>query len=380
MRAILPLLFMALLAGNCLAGELTLFAYPPKRDLQWTSPKSTLYKFIGGEIVKILWKGEDVTSVDEAGDESTINEYYKSSMGHTIAHIQCTDTKNELYDKWVSFSGQNFLNVDKDNILKDKLGLGVLFYNYIDGHIITGEENIKRLIYYKGGRENGKSISPRYLKYKIAAESCDEIIKMVDFFKSFHYGPETTLEDLKKRPDNKKLYFTVNLEPYESYIARQSDPLALVGGGCAPFGVGLLKASGVFDSFFDESWRLNIDVSEKLIGSKERPVSATELLFGKDSNTWIHPGYGSRHMSVYDPHKIWDFIGKVNECLKTNKKVCDESVSGWISSQEKALISGPAITYSDTRLIEDKSVQGEDFTFELVKKTKTVKMEGIILE
>lgn len=372
-------MILLLLSSTVMADELTLYAYPPKNDLTWTTPKATLYKFLGGEIGKLFLSGDDIASVDEWGDESTISEVYKSSMGHTIAHIQCTNSNNELYDKWVSFSGQNFLNVDKDNILKEKMGLGVLFYDYIDGHIISGEENIKRLIYYKGGRRDGKRVSPRYLKYKIDSAACDEIITMVEFFKTFHYGPKTTLEDLQKRPDTEKLYFTVNLEPYESYKARMSDPKALVGGGCAPFGVGLLKAAGKFDSFFDQNWRLNINVSEKLIGSKENPIRVKDLLFGKDVKSWTHAGYNNRLMSVYDPNKIWNFIGEVNDCLK-GKKTCSDEVKPWIKKQQGLVKNGPVESYSDTRLVEERTQVGDNDVYELVKKTKTVKMEGIVVE
>ncbi len=374
------LILLSLFSSTAFADSLTLYAYPPKNDLKWTSPRSTLYTFLGGELGKLILVGDNITSIDEWGEESTIREYYKSSMGHTIAHIKCTSSDNKAHDSWVSFSGQNFLEVDKKNILKEHMGLGVLFYDYIDGHIISGEDNIKRLVYYKGGRREGKKVSPRYMQYKIGTKACDDIMKMTDFFKSFHFKAGTTLEELQKLPDEKKLYFTTTMEPYETYLERMNNPKSKVGGGCAPFAVGLLKAAGLFEQYFDDNWRLNVQVSEKLMGNKENPVTLKDLLLNKTSKTWTHEGYNNRLMSVYDPNLIWTFIGKVNECLKTNKKNCAPEYLPWVLNHENALKSGAPVTFSDTRKVGVQTMKGDETVYETIEKTKTVKIEGIILE
>lgn len=373
----ITLIFLCLNCGLLMASEdtLTVFAYPPSKPLDWTTPKTALRSFIKITIQQKLFRGEKIESLDETNQSSTINEFYRSTMGHTITHVKCTTSQGEKYDTWTSFSGQDYLEVDNRLLFEDKVGLGALFYDYFDGHIINGEENIKRLVYYRGGG------SPRYLQVPVDANNCDQLKEMVEFYKGFQHKKFMPLRELEALPDEQKLYFTTNLDPYESYMARKSDPKAKVGGGCAPYGIALLKVINKYDRDLDSLLKLKLEISENQFGDKQRnPIHLKELLFGEKGSHWKFPGFSTRKMNQYDPSLIWAFIGGIQKCIETQGNECEGKYAQWYASNASRLESGQKISLENTLKvkIQEQNVYGE-YEYKDVLKTRKVDLEGIIL-
>ena len=359
---------------------LTLFAYPPKKELNWKSPKSAIMSFMEIDIVKVLFPGEKIKVTDTNGEEGSINENYRSTMGHTITHVSCMQSNQQEFDAWTSFSGEDFSAVDKRNIFTDKLGLGILFYDYQDGHIIDGQENIKRLIYYKANKRNGTKTKPRYLKILIDQEQCDQVAHLVNFFRSFKHPKDMTLEELEALPSEKKLYFTTNIDPYDSYQKRLQDPNTMVGGGCAPYGIAMLKTIGEFDSYFDSIFKLNLDIGISQIGEKNKnPISIFSILFGKKGTYWALPNEPIRTMSQYDPNLIWKFMGNLYSCLNGSDDSCKLVDSDWKRKNSYRLQAGEDITFSDTILVKERDMNSDRGENILVPKTTTVNINGVIL-
>ncbi|MDD2804965.1 MAG: hypothetical protein PHV33_05380 [Elusimicrobiales bacterium] len=359
-------------------GTLTVYAYPPRRILDWSKPRTVLKDFARIAMSQVIVSGPTVDFTSDFGEEGSIPRSYKSTMGHTIAHVRCTLPGGEAYDSWSSFSGQDFPEVDKELIMKKKVGLGALFEDYVDGHIISGVENRMRLIYYKGGGGN----SPRYWQQAIDAQACGRVRDMVEFFRSFHFPKTATLHDLEARPSAQILYFTSNMDPYVSYMARKQDPAAKVGGGCAPYGLGLLKAAGKYDYSLDDVFKLRLAVSERLIGGipdgngRIREVTLAELT-GSLGDSWTYPGYSNRGFQNYDPYKIWNFIGGVSACLSGDSGNCAPEASAWLSANGGRVSAGPVQKLSDTRTVDAGSYG--DFGPQTEEVTRTVKMNGIIV-
>ncbi|MCX5786782.1 MAG: hypothetical protein NTX59_13960 [Elusimicrobia bacterium] len=364
--------------SNLQGGTLTIYSYPPRNILDWSSPKEAMADFAGTTLGQYL-HSDTVDFVSDFGEDGSVPQSYRSPMGHTLAHVQCALPDGAAYDSWTSFSGQDLREVDKDNLINKKLGLGVLFYDYIDGHIISGIENKMFLIYYDG--KNGNL--PRYWQQNIDAKTCGSVRDMNEFFKSFHFPKGSTLEALQARPPQQILYYSSNMDPYEGYLARRQGRETKIGGGCAPYGLGLLKAAGKYDYMLDDILTLRLDVSERLIGGipdetgRIREVSISELTGGLGEN-WTYPGYKNRKFKNYDPYRIWRFIGGVNACLTGNAGNCPPEASAWLSARQGHVSAGPAQVMSDT--IKVKSAAGASHVQPDKKITHTVRVQGIIVD
>jgi hypothetical protein len=116
------------------------------------------------------------------------------------------------------------------------------------------------------------------------------------------------------------------LDPFDSYLIRKQTGKGDVGGGCAPFGVGLLKAGGLHISAYDRIWQRHFDVSEKLIGNQNRPVPVLTLLLGSAGQNWVHSGYPDQLLDVYDPEFIWEFIGILHDSFNL-KDIENQNIS-----------------------------------------------------
>lgn len=360
-------------------GALTVYAYPPRKILDWSTPKSVLGDFTNTTLGQALAENPQITFVSDFGEPGGIPRSYKSTMGHTITHTQCTLPDGQAYDAWTSFSGQDLYSVDKENMLDRKIGLGMLFEDYVDGHIISGVENQMRLIYYKGNDGN----TPRYWQQAIDGEACGRVRDMVEFFKSFHFPKGSTREQLEARPAAQTLYFTSNMDPYKTYMARKLDPTAKVGGGCAPYGVGLLKAAWKYDYNLDDTLSLKLSISERLIGGipdetgKIRQVSVSDLL-GPLGGNWNYAGYKNRDFRNYDPYLIWKFIGGVNACLTGNTENCSPEASAWLAVTPGRVSAGEVQEMSDTRLVTSPPM-GHNTAPTRHNVTQRVKMSGIVV-
>ena len=130
---------------NGVESSLTIYVYPPRNRIDWTSPSSALGSAIGNLTSAALSMDGLVHFSNGFQEANSISTNYKSVFGHTLNHLRCSLPDGRLYDHWASLTGQNFHQIDTDLLLNRELGLGVLFYNYIDGLILTGAENTERL-------------------------------------------------------------------------------------------------------------------------------------------------------------------------------------------------------------------------------------------
>jgi hypothetical protein len=347
-------------------GTLTVYSYPPYRPLSWKTPKAALATLFPNMVAESLPGGHQVNFYDDNGDQDSMSSNNRSSVGHVITHVACTLPDGEAYDAWTGFSGDEDPAVDKDNLLRKKLGLGVLFNEYADGHVINGTENQLELIYYKGR----KGIAPRYWQQNIDGAACGRVRDMVEFYRGFG-EPEG-------RSESNQLYYTFNIDPYQSYLARKGGSKGRVGADCATYGIGLLKAAGKYDAALDPALAIKVDVSERLIGGvrgadgQVRTVSVWEIL-GALGSHWTYPGYANRTVSTFDPYLVWKFIGEAGACLR-GAPGCSNAASAWLASKGGAVTAGPVQQMSDTQDVKASTdTKGRQLT-------TTMKIEGIVVE
>tara|TARA_B110001454_G_C12723186_1_gene435818 strand:+ start:4264 stop:5415 length:1152 start_codon:yes stop_codon:yes gene_type:complete len=313
--------------------RLTVYVYPPSQPLNWKSPKTLIYSFLRIQGLKAIKQIPSSSSsfVSDFNEPGSIDTMYMSTMGHTIAHVQCELENGVLYDRWSSLSGEDDVSEDYNLAFKQKIGVGLLFHKFIDGHIISGAENYKRLIHYRGQKykdSNGKTqvSKPKYLSFSIDPQQCQNLKGMIDFYESFHFPKNTPTSELKKRSAQQTLFFTNVIDPYDSYIERQKNSQAEVGGGCAPYAVGLVKMTGLFTATLDKIWSRLQPVSENLIGGVSasgqtvRAVNMNSILVGKLGNHWMYAGQPNQVVKMYDPQNIWENIMALENCV--SKKQC----------------------------------------------------------
>ncbi len=382
-------LFAALITTHVsAAGTLDVYAYPPTSPLDWSTPRSTLKSFLKNYLAGVVGESFTVKGRDDFNEEFSLDSNYRSSMGHTIGHISCTLSNGQKYQRWSSFSGQDFREVDKEIVFKKKLGLGSLFYDFEDGHIISGDENIMRLTYLKGRHvkdSNGRRVreKPRYIRMQINQEQCDDLKQMVDFFEGFHFPKGAQLAELKKRDPRDVLYFTNNMDPYESYINRQQSEWAKVGGGCAPYGVAMMKVIGFYPEELDATFKLNIPVSYKIIGNEHgHEVSMSSIIFGKNGSSWTFKGHKNRFFNQYDPKLIWDLIGEVRACLGRTDyqgEKCTDSARKFMNQYDFKVSLAPTQNFSHQTRTYQWVDDGDRRRREKVSVTTTSEATGIEL-
>jgi hypothetical protein len=379
-----------------LNSTLTIYVYPPSDALDWTNPKTAFVRF--GESA-IREKEANVTGkktfTNDWGEQVSFAYGYCSTMGHTIAHIQCQPAgETAIFDKWASLSGQDFREVDEKNA-RDEIGLSVLFYNYTDGFIIAGQENRERLSFYRGERRdthgNTIELHPRYVSFNIDAQACKRLKDLEQHFERYHYPQSSTYEQfliLQRNPTD-HLYFSTNFDPLDTYLAHLNDPLTLEGGGCAPFGVSLIRAAGVLvdqhgalDPALQDNWKLQLEIGQDLLGGPDIKdakgnvlVKTTDdngnerrilvfVLLGTMSDHWTEASSDDNgnpnkpvRFSNYDPQRLWDFVGDVMTCLKSNQTICSPIAKTFLSSSYlngRKVKVGKAFLFTDRRFFKDE--------------------------
>jgi hypothetical protein len=310
-------------------GTITLFVYPPSSRMDYDRPGKLVRRTMAVELKRALVSWRRVPFQSRFDGIQNLKTPYLSTIGHTICRISCQLPDETLYAHWASMSAKNYTRTALRLLTREGAGLGVLFQDYESGFILGQDENLQRLSWYRGPKTPEGYEAPRYIQFSVQAEQCAEIKAMVDFFEQYH--PDSGL--LNAPPDappaERPLYFTNMIDPYTCYLDRQRLGHGVMGGGCAPFGVALLKIAGLYDPALDDFWKRKLTISERLIRTPGGPkVSLLSLLIGRRSRSWQFHGYENRVLELYDPSKIWSFIVELEkdaQLLPPEETACPET-------------------------------------------------------
>lgn len=314
--------------ANLPADALTLFVYPPSDPIDYESPSSALWSLFRIEAKRFFLSTGRLRFTDHLGQTAEMKLPYRSSIGHTITCVSCTLPEGTAYTCWVSLSSLHFTDTAIHLLVNDRAGLAFLFHDFSDGTLIQGDENLFRLVNYTGLRPDPRHrrrrhVHPRYLSFPLSDTECAAVKDMIDFYESFSAAGAYAKGEGQDGPGRQVLYFSTRIDPFDSYQTRKRTQAGMVGGGCAPFGVGLIKAGSRHTPIFDRIWKRKFRVSGNLM---ETGVSVTGLLFGRAGSRWVHPGHPFQEFGIYDPELIWAFIGTVHQYLSDSPG--QEPVSG----------------------------------------------------
>jgi hypothetical protein len=332
-------LCLALWGAELRASSLNLFVYPPVKAIDWSSPSRALNSTFGN-----MLRGK----TKPAGT-------YKSLVGHAIIHVECTDSYGRARDFWSAMSGQNHFNEDKKNLFERKLGLGVLFLDYLDGTLIEGEGQSQAILNYYTSR---RGVAPVFMQMEISPATCGKLYSMHREFARRTWKPGVSLAARAQMKNSELLYYGGNFyEPlagYQSYLAGNRN--AKLGGGCTSYAVSYLKLAGHWSTLLERNWGRHIPVSEKLIGSANYPVSMSQVV---SARSWTYRGWENKTLSFYEPEFMWAFIERARQCVDSGR-YCDGDVGRFVNAKEPRLVSR---TFKGTRTVRKQVGSGKNPVF-----------------
>jgi hypothetical protein len=96
------------------------------------------------------------------------------------------------------------------------------------------------------------------------------------------------------------------------YGGLRSDPLIGQGAGCAAFAVSFLRVLGYVPKEFQEQWKRQLDIPDRLLTTKSKTAEIGFFSFinGKDT-TWAQPGEPQIHLDFWDPELMYNWVGNV---------------------------------------------------------------------
>lgn len=317
------------------SGTLTYYLTPAQKNLRYDSPFH-LAKSFG---LSYLKRELGVLLTDRS----------KAAMGHAVVGVSCTDTKGVKQNFYSGISGQNLREIDERDVFEDQIGLGVLFRTYEDGYI-QDDKKVTYLIGAHRGRlyvdseQNVRRQPVNFLSFEITATQCDALVDFWQAFKSKRFQTPPTLEEVLSFQKNEPLYFTVAIDPYESYLTmkekNQTPAEARLGGGCTSYAQAFLKIAGVHEPIFDQFFLEHLQIGESLIGKPEQgyQVSPKRALTAR---AWSKPGEPTRPLSMYHPEYVWRFFEGAKQCLAPHHRYpsdyCQGVVQDWVESKQARL-------------------------------------------
>lgn len=246
------LLFLLLFAAFVSNGQtLTLYSFPSPHPYKWRSPHSLL--------------------------TSTIRNYYSKTkyqprrmLGHMVIELK--------KDTVVFLTGMvsDEISGMKNSLLKEKIGLGVL-YKLVKGHMEETSEVQTEI------RMRAEISKVAFISFKISDSGYNYLRAFVDSFK---------------------------LRGYDSLYNGFNMPRAGKGCGCTAFGMSFLELINALLPEYSDKWAVHINVPEKLIGDKlaKKKVSIRRLFF---SFRWARTGTPYRKLELYEPYLIYNWVNDI---------------------------------------------------------------------
>jgi hypothetical protein len=239
---------------------LTLYSFPSPHPYKWNSPHSLLV--------------------------STLHNYYSKPqcqprriLGHLVIELK-KDTNLFL----TGMASDDIAGM-KNSLLKEKIGLGVLF-KLVKGHL---EETSEVQAELKMRTELSRAA---FISFKINDSAYNYLLAFLDSFKLKGYD---------------SLYNGLNL------------PREGKGSGCTAFGMSLLELINALLPEYTDKWAVRINVPEKLIGNEslKKKVSISKIFF---SFRWAKGDEPSRKLVLYEPCLIYNWVNNIWKTRQQDNK------------------------------------------------------------
>lgn len=230
--------------------SITLYVVPPPKRLSWESPQSLARS--------TLW--------------SIFRSSYHS-IGHVTVQTQCTLSSGRKVSFWTGMTASSDNPPDKDLLVQEKLGLGILFYPF-KGSIETSDQLFADTLI---GRERLDRLFT--LRFLISRQHCDRVYE-------YYRG-----------------YVSSGPKGY-GFVFR---PRHREGAGCTAYAASYLEVAGLLSSELKRNWRGFVRVPRSAIGTKDAPVELLDLATDSQFKRWASPDEPHRPLYFYDTQFIYDW-------------------------------------------------------------------------
>jgi hypothetical protein len=196
----------------------------------------------------------------------------KRMLGHFVIELK-KDTSVLLTGMAVNDVGDL-----RRSILKDKIGLGVLF-KLTNGHLEETAEVQEEL------DQRIRTGNAAFISFKITDSAYQHLKLYIDSFKIKGYD---------------KLYNGLN------------SPRTGEGAGCTAFGISFLELINGLHPEYTEHWAVKVNIPEKLIGDSvaKKGVGILRIFF---SFRWAKKNKPARFHTLYEPYLIYQWVNRVWE-------------------------------------------------------------------
>jgi hypothetical protein len=253
------------------SGSLELWVVPSWDAITWSSP---------AEVVKSFAQSLFGVLVGEYFSPET----KRSRLGHALVRLQCGG------ETWTTIKG-DLDNRNSHDVLKEGLGMGVLFRNLADGILLSSEEvsdAVARTL-------QANRRKPAFLRVPLTSDECAASLSHLDAFRA-------------RAKQGPLLYgFT-------------ADPLRLEGGSCTSYAVSFLHvARASLLEAISPDWERTLTVGESLIGVPEhgKSVPFYKVAAMESGNAWALADEATRSLTFTDPQRMYDWIRDLRSCARS---------------------------------------------------------------
>lgn len=247
----LSLIFSLLFSLHSYAQEMTLYVIPPKKPMNWESPRKLLFSYGHSYVAKTKYKD------------------FQHPLGHIIVELK--DSCHHTVLGMVSKSPRPLSTM----VWRDGYGLGVLFA-VSPGELREGSRNTDDI----QSRYADGDIS--YIRFKISQEAFNRLWQYQQEYQEFGYD---------------SIYNGLN-KPREGS-----------GAGCSAFGVSYIDIAGLMPGEIIRDWQVSVQIPNKLIGGpmgEHKRVGLAKILW---NNKWAKPESNDAvPISYYEPIKMFRWI------------------------------------------------------------------------
>lgn len=248
------------------AQTITLYSFPPPHPYKWKHPHSLLISCLRNYYAKSDYQPRRI-------------------LGHMVVELR-RDTAVFLTGM-VADDLQNM----RHSLLKDKMGLGVLF-SCVRGHLEDKNEVLPEL------EQRLDGAGTAFIRFRISDSAYEYLCNYLDSFRRRGYD---------------KLYNGENR------------PRAGRGAGCTAFGISFLELIGAILPEFREKWAVNLRIPASLIGdsTNHKRISLARIFF---SFNWARPNKPFRQLVLFEPYRVYEWITSTWKKLKKRPEDCYQPV------------------------------------------------------